>query len=219
MLSERFGRGSVSDRSAAADAVRAFVVPFNSVSVVPARPAMGFRVLPAAPPPLPSGRGGLRPAWIGQDVLGEVLVHRWRQKVRSAGMAPAGKPWTPGNGAGRPSERDAGRPATPAGTRMASGHDNPSRLKMTPIPGAGQPADSPPPRSPSGHPDSKAGRPQPKPGPSCSHKIWRLHPKREAAQIAPGAFSSNHHSRRNLQKQRFSATLRISTVRETRRTP
>ena len=55
LLSERFGRGSVSNRSAAADAVRAFVVPFNSVSAVPARPAMGFRVLPAARPPRPSG--------------------------------------------------------------------------------------------------------------------------------------------------------------------
>lgn len=43
--SERFGRGSVSNRSAAADAVRAFVVPFNSVSVVPARPASAFPAL------------------------------------------------------------------------------------------------------------------------------------------------------------------------------
>lgn len=63
LLSERFGRGSVSDRSAAADAVRAFVVPFNSVSAVPARPAMGFRVLPAVRPPRPSGGVGLRPSW------------------------------------------------------------------------------------------------------------------------------------------------------------
>lgn len=214
VLSERFGRGSVSNRSAAADAVRAFVVPFNSVSVVPARPAMGFRVLPAARRSRACGRCGLPGSWwsparpaarrvppkarlpyfsprqrpsvdlqalpqlvhIGQDVLGEVLVHRWRLMFLSAGMAPAGKPWTPGKGAGRPSDRNAGRPARPAATRMASGHDNPSMAQNEPYPWSGTGRQTPPPCSPSGPADSKAGRPQPKPRPSHTHKIWRPHP-------------------------------------------
>ena len=75
---------------------------------------------------------------IGQDVLGEVLVHRWRQKVRSAGMAPAGKPWTPGKGAGRPGrqrrrETCKARSAPPGFARITF-----PWLKMNHTPGAGQ---------------------------------------------------------------------------------
>ena len=175
MLSDRLGRGSVSTRSAAADAGRAFVVPFDSVSVVPARPASAFPALRsrslrrASPAPglLPSLRASfasLSPGYrqsllpylsprqrpsvdfqalpqlvhIGQDVLGEVLVHRWRLTFLSAPMAGAGKPWTPGNGAGRPGRqrrRETGkaRRDPPGFARITL-----QWLKMNHTPGAGQ---------------------------------------------------------------------------------
>ena len=166
LLPERFGRGSVSNRSTAADAVRAFVVPFNSVSAVPARPAMGFRVLPAARRSRACGRCGLPGSWwsparpAARRVPPESPASLSQEKTKARVSYPDGAPlfwkratgrsgaglrvWPPQGNQGRPAkerdapaDRDAGRPATPAGTRMASGHDSPSRLKMSHSPGAG----------------------------------------------------------------------------------
>ena len=97
--------------------------------------------------------------------------------------------WPPQGNPGRPAkERDAHQSATPGDQQGPQGpawlrQDNPSRLKMTHTPRSGTGRQTPPPRSPSGPADSKAGRPQPKPRPSHIHKIWRLHPKRRRRRL------------------------------------